>query len=146
MIRLSRRATVLGCTYRTWAAWLGLIAEWGIAPLLVDIVGRANAADLLLSGRTVGADEGYRLGLVQRVVEPAQTLPQAMAYAHDLARHASPTSHAVIKAQLRDPSLRAQFDSSIELMLASFARPDLDEALAARTGKRPARFAPYPPA
>ncbi len=44
-----------------------MAATW----LLPEAVGHAAARDLLLTGRTVDADEALRLGLVSRVVDDA---------------------------------------------------------------------------
>ena len=63
----------------------GTVAELATAWLLPRIVGHANALDLLLSGRTVRADEAAALGLVNRVVAPERLLDEAHAYARDLA-------------------------------------------------------------
>ena len=52
-------------------ARLGLVAEHGAAWLLPRIVGRAHAADLLLSGRTITGAEAEAIGLVNRAVEGA---------------------------------------------------------------------------
>jgi len=45
----------------------GLPGEHGITWLLPRIIGVAHATDLLLSARTVGADEALRIGLVSHV-------------------------------------------------------------------------------
>ena len=47
-------------------------------------IGRANALDLILTGRRIGADEAARLGLVQRVVSPADLMEEAMSVARTL--------------------------------------------------------------
>jgi enoyl-CoA hydratase len=44
-----------------------------------------RARDLLLTGRTVEADEAHRLGLLSAVVEPERLLDEAMAWARDIA-------------------------------------------------------------
>jgi enoyl-CoA hydratase/carnithine racemase len=140
-VRFFSETAKVGSTF----ARLGLVAEWGSAPLLRAIVGSANAADLLLSGRTIDAAEAFRLGIAQRVVPAETLLADALAYARDLADNCAPWSHAQIKEQLRDPDIRALFEDSLERMLESFRRPDLAEALAARTEKRAVRFAPNTP-
>src|SRR3954467_1460272 len=47
---------------------LGMHAGMGGTHLLPEVVGEAHARDLLLTGRTVDADEALRLGLVSRVL------------------------------------------------------------------------------
>jgi enoyl-CoA hydratase/carnithine racemase len=122
---------------------LGLIAEYGSAWLLTRLVGLAHATDILLSGRSVSADEAARIGLVTAVDD--DPLARAMSWARDVADHCSPTSLAVIKGQLLAvdrQSLDEAVDVSLVEMLASFQRPDLPEAIAARLAKRPPEFAP----
>src|SRR5690348_17033961 len=47
---------------------LGMHAGMAATHLLPDVVGEAHARDLLLTGRTVDAEEALRLGLVSRVL------------------------------------------------------------------------------
>src|SRR5260370_19218782 len=56
-----------------------------IMPALLRTIGRRHTLDLALSGRTIGADEAARMGLVTRVVVAEQLMPEAMALAGDLA-------------------------------------------------------------
>ena len=44
-----------------------------------------RARDLLLTGRTVEAEEAHRLGLLSSVVAPEQLMPEALAWARDIA-------------------------------------------------------------
>lgn len=89
-----------GARLSTAFARRGLIAEHGSAWLLPRLVGPMHAADLLLSARTVDADEAAAMGLVQ--VLPAEDFGAAVqARAADLANLCSPRSVRIIKQQLR---------------------------------------------
>ncbi len=55
---------------------LGLIPGWGGTQRLPRLVGLAAALDLILTGRSVGARQALRLGLVDAVVAP-EALPAA---------------------------------------------------------------------
>ena len=82
----------------------GLVAEQGSAYLLQQIVGRANALDLLLSSRRVDSETGYRIGLFQYLVEPEVLIDEAVGYANRLTEH-SAYSIAQMKEQvLADPA------------------------------------------
>jgi 2-(1,2-epoxy-1,2-dihydrophenyl)acetyl-CoA isomerase len=48
---------------------VGLTPEWGSSYLLSRQVGLSRAMDLCLTARQVAADEAYRIGLVDRVVD-----------------------------------------------------------------------------
>ena len=64
---------------------LGILAGLGSTHLLPKIVGRANALDLLMTGRIVLAPEARELGLVNQVVEPDELMPTARALAASFA-------------------------------------------------------------
>jgi enoyl-CoA hydratase/carnithine racemase len=63
---------------------LGLIPGAGGTQRLARLVGPARAKDLIFSGRHVGADEAFRIGLVDQVVEPDDLLISAVEYARGL--------------------------------------------------------------
>jgi enoyl-CoA hydratase/carnithine racemase len=131
-------------TLSTSFSRLGLIAEYGVAWLLTRLGGVATATDLLITGRTLSADEALRLGLVNSVSE--DVVGEAMAWARGVAQGCSPTAVAVIKGQLLavdGQSLEEAVDASLVEMRAAFQRPDLVEAITARIEQRPAAFPGY---
>jgi len=122
---------------------LGLIAEYGVTWLLTRLVGLGVATDLLVTGRTVNAQEALALGLVNGVDD--DVVGRALAWARDVADNCAPSAVAVIKRQLLavdDQDLRAAVDLSLAEMRAAFAREDLAEAVSAKLAKRPAAFGP----
>lgn len=123
----------------------GLVAEHGISWLLPQVVGFGPAAELLLSGRVLLAEEAARIGLVHRVVPGEELLAAATAYAAELAAACSPAAMADIKAQLwadaHEPLGRVA-DRAVRLMLASFRRPDVAEGVASYREGRPPAFPP----
>ena len=122
----------------------GLIAEWGLSWLLPRQVGPSAALDLLFSSRKVGAEEALRLRLVDHVVAPDELLGFCRRYVEDLAATCSPASLAVMKRQVYQQlhaGLAAAERDSIELMVASFERPDFAEGVTSFLEKRPPRFA-----
>jgi enoyl-CoA hydratase/carnithine racemase len=124
---------------------LGLVAEHGVAWLLPRIVGRAQACDLLLSGRTITGAEAEAIGLVNRAVEGTDTLAEAMNYARELVNNGAPVSWGTIKQQLLDAerlSLGDAYEQATALMAAALASADHREGVAAWREKRAPRFAP----
>lgn len=129
--------------FATAFARRGLVAEHGIAWMLPRIVGHANAIDLLLTSRKVHAQEAQRIGLVNRVVEPDELLPQAMALAQLLSTEVSPRSVGVMKRQLWEAPFQG-LGEAVALanaeMVASLRSEDFREGVAHFQEKRPARF------
>lgn len=138
------RFAAAGAKITTAFARRGLIAEYGMSWILPRLLGHGNARDLLLSGRTVLAEEAQRLGWVQQVHQPEALLPAALAYARDLALNTSPASIAVMKQQLLHDAT-ADLDDALTradvLMLRSFAGADFREGVASWTERRAPRFA-----
>jgi enoyl-CoA hydratase len=65
----------------------GLIANGGGVLRLAGALPRAQALDLVLTGRRLDATEAARLGLVTRTVEPGQALDEALTLAATIASY-----------------------------------------------------------
>lgn len=109
---------------------------------LPRLLGMRKARELALLGETLAADEALRLGLVNRVVPPAELSAQAQALAERLA--AGPTRaygriRQLLDASL-DRSLAEQLEAERAAFLASTRTADFSEGIAAFLEKRPARF------
>ena len=63
-----------------------LSPDSGMSYFLPRIVGYSRAADLIFSSRAVNADEAYRIGLLDRLVEPERLLDEAIALAEEMAQ------------------------------------------------------------
>jgi enoyl-CoA hydratase/carnithine racemase len=70
------------------AARLGIVYEFEAVEQLVRVAGSGNAYDLLSTGRTVGAEEAARLGIVNRVLPAAELDNHVDAYAATIAQNA----------------------------------------------------------
>lgn len=121
----------------------GLVAEDGVSWILPRLVGYGNAADLLLSSRRITGTEALAMGLVNRLVEPDDLLPEALAYATGLARSASPYAMSLIKRQLADDQARTFAESSqraAELLAVAKRAPDYREGVLSFIERRPPAF------
>ena len=100
------------------------------------------AKDLILTGRTVDADEALRLGLVSAVYEPGELLERVLETAHKLAAQ-SPPALAAAKSAINEAlqgehgeNLLAEADTFGEL----FGTDDAKEGLSAFVEKRAPHF------
>lgn len=80
-LRVVARSAVFGVYCRRW----GVPLIDGGTVRLPRIVGQARALDMILTGRSVGADEALAWGLANRVVDDGQALAQAQQLAQQIA-------------------------------------------------------------
>src|SRR5690349_13483811 len=128
------RFAASGARLTTSFARRGLVAEFGAPWFLERIVGHARALDLLLSARTIDAEEACQLGLVNWVVEPEELVDRAIGYARDLATNCSPVAMAAIKQQVYDDWFRnatASEDEWRRLIAQPHRKSDFREGVAA---------------
>jgi enoyl-CoA hydratase len=119
---------------------LGLPPGMGTTFLLPRLVGPGVARELLLTGRTVGAEEALELGLIHRLTAQERVLEEALA----LAREVAGNSPAAVRATrrllqgLEETRLRAALAAEARAQARLFAHPDVAEGLrAVREGRAP---------
>jgi len=71
----------------------GLMAGWGLTHTLPQLMGQSRALTFLCSDRTVGAEEAYQTGLIDRLIEDAVWEQELDAFAQRLARLPQPAAH-----------------------------------------------------
>lgn len=123
---------------------LGVIAPAGSA-LLPGRVGQAAAEDLLITGRTVRADEAHALGLVDEV--SADPLQRATGYARQFETGSRSALAFAVRAAREEYARRveARLLALERLYLDELARtPDAVEGIAAFVQKRPPAWARTP--
>jgi enoyl-CoA hydratase len=81
-LRVAARDAVFGVYCRRW----GVPLVDGGTVRLPRIVGQSHAMDMILTGRPVGGEEAFRIGLVNRLVEPGRARDEAVALAASLAK------------------------------------------------------------
>jgi enoyl-CoA hydratase/carnithine racemase len=120
---------------------LNFPAEFGLSWLLPRIVGLGRANDLLLSSRKFTSEEGFAMGLFNRVVAPEALLQEAHELARNLIQTVSPRSLAETKRQIyvdQHRDVRTAVEESEALLDAMSREADYREGVAAfLEGRRP---------
>jgi len=119
-------------------------ADMGAAYLLPRLVGRGRAAELLLFGELIDADEALRIGLCNRV-EPdaAAALSRAEEWAEVLARGPA-FAHAMTKKMIESEggmSLAAALEAEAQAQALCMQHPDFRTAHEAFVARAQPRFA-----
>jgi enoyl-CoA hydratase/carnithine racemase len=137
------RFAVEGAKVTTATPKLAMPAEYGLSWMLPRLIGLTHAADVLLSGRIVLAEELGQMGFFNGVFAADVFGDRVYEYARLLAAN-SPEATTVTKRQLYDDLLRhdpaASVNESKELIGKLMARPDYAEGVRALTEKRAPRF------
>ena len=121
---------------------LGIIPGNGGTQRLARLVGVGRAMEIVLTGDFISGEEGYRIGMVNRVVPLAELMPTALAYASKFARK-SPMAlragkEAVLMAFDVPQAAGIAFENKWWALLNSM--PDKQEGVKAFLEKRPPRF------
>src|SRR5438270_235693 len=121
---------------------LGIIPGAGGTQRLPRAVGKSKAMDLVLTGRTMDAQEAERAGLVARIVPPDKLLEEALAVANTICEYPLP---AVMMAK---ESVNRAFEGSLaegilferRVFHSLFATEDQKEGMQAFATKRKPSF------
>ena len=136
----------LACTFRIAKMGLpeiklGLIPGYGGTQRLPRAVGEARAMEMILTGRTIDAEEAYRIGLVQRLVD-GDPIAQGVVFAREFSGYSLPVLGLAREAVSRaltvplNEGLRVEAD----LSTLAFQTKDAVEGMSAFTEKRKPRF------
>ncbi len=121
---------------------LGLIPGYGGTQRLARLVGKGRALELSLTGEPVAAEEAWRIGLVNRVVEPGELRAASRDLAAKILRKA-PLAVAwaleAVNQGLELPFAAAEVHEASLFGLCA-ATEDMKEGVAAFLGKRPPSF------
>ncbi len=121
---------------------LGLIPGWGGTQRLPRMVPWCKAAELLLMGRPIDAQEAYRIGLVNIVVPPEAVMPTAREWAETICRAGPLAVRAAKEAMIRGSSLTLEEGLRLENDLEAYvtSTEDFTEGTTAFTEKRKPDF------
>ena len=121
---------------------LGTIPGIGGTQRLSRLVGAAKAAEMVLTGRRIDAEEAERAGLVSRVVPAAELLDEAAKVASTIAGMSRPVVYAAKQAlrAARETTLAEGLRFERAAFTGTFALADRAEGIAAFLEKRQPNF------
>jgi enoyl-CoA hydratase/carnithine racemase len=122
-------------------------ADMGAAHLLPRVVGLSKAAELLMTGAFIEAEEARRIGLYNRVVEPERLAAETAALVETLVRgprEGLARTKAALNAEMHMDVFSA-LDHEARVQAALMAGNDFQEGYRAFLEKRPPRFEGAPP-
>jgi enoyl-CoA hydratase len=137
-IRVAGRSARFGVSEARW----GLFPLGGSAVRLVRQIPYTVAADILLTGRHITADDAQRIGLIGHVVEDGQALAKALELAEMIAANGPLAVQAILRT-IRDTEGMAEhqaFAVEAKLGMAVFASEDAREGPRAFAAKRKPEF------
>ncbi len=121
---------------------LGLIPGYAGTQRLPRLVGKGRALELILTADPISAEEAHRIGLVNRVVEPADLISTAREMARKILTKAPIAVRYAIEAVNRGLELPFEDAELFEATLFGLcmSTEDTKEGVNAFLEKRPARF------
>ena len=99
---------------------LGLIPGWGGTQRLPRVIPWAKAAEILLMGRPIGAEEAYRIGLVNKIVPLEQLMPTAREWAEVICQAGPLAVRAAKEAMIRGCSMTLDEGLRLENSLEAY--------------------------
>lgn len=121
----------------------GIFVGGGASVRTARLMGVARMTDLMLTGRSVDADQAERWNIVNYVVPEGQALDRAVALAAQAATNAEISNYAIIHALPRINDMGTDDGLFVESFVASFTAtsPEAEERLQAFLNKRAAKVA-----
>jgi enoyl-CoA hydratase/carnithine racemase len=136
-IRIASESARLGLVF----VRRGVVPELASPWFLPRIVGVSKAAELLYSGRIIGAQEALDCGLVSRVVPDDQLMDVAREIAGEIVKNAAPVPLALTRRMLWQFLGMDDPEKADEINIAYFAwtgaQPDCKEGIESFLEKRP---------
>lgn len=121
-IRIASEDAVFGLTEVQW----GIIPGAGGTQRLPRLVPFGRALEMLMTAEKIDAEEAYRIGLVNRVVKPADLMSCALSVAERICRNGPLAVRLVKEAAWRGIEMPLSEGLRLEQFLAEYARQSED--------------------
>lgn len=122
---------------------MGLVPELASSQFLLQRVGFGAASDLMLTGRTILAEEAKEMGLVDRVVRPEDLMDAALAQARAMGSNPQQALRMVkelLTVNANEPDLARVQQRELAALQVCYTSPEHKEAIAAFMEKREPDF------
>ena len=137
-IRIASESAQFG----TPEASLGLIPGWGGTQRLPRMIPWSKTAEILLGGKTINAQEAYRIGLVNEVVPAKEVMPTAIRWAEAICKLGPLALKAIKQAMIKGTSTSLEEGLQVEKELVKYliSTEDFAEGIKAFVEKRKPNF------
>ncbi len=136
-IRIASSRAKLGFTFLK----LGLHPGMGATYFVPNVIGASAATELLLTGRIIDADEGYRLGLVSKICAAESLLSDAKSITQEFLSCGPVASAQLLRTMRGDPiALRTALEHEAECQSVNYGHAEFAEGVAAMREKRSPNF------
>ncbi|MCL4137459.1 UNVERIFIED_CONTAM: hypothetical protein GTU68_017995 [Idotea baltica] len=119
---------------------LGVLPGYGGTQRLVDYIGKGRAIELLITGDMIDAEEAYRMGLVNYVVEPGQLADKCLEILRKAYQQSSTAIGFILDAVNAGGKGKAGYEREIENFGKALISPDGKEGTKAFLEKRKPNF------
>ena len=117
---------------------LGIMPGWGGTQRLPRVISLAKAAELILMGTIINAEEACRIGLVNKVVSYEELMPTVKEWAETICEKAPLATQAAKQALVRGLGMTLEDGLKLEQSLLNYlmSTHDFDEGVRAFSEKR----------
>jgi len=117
---------------------IGICPGWGGTQRLLRIIGPARAKDLIFTGRKIGTEEAFSMGLINKIFSTESLISESKIYAKNITKN---SSFAIGKSKmLVNRGMDANLDTGLKLEIYSwslcFSSKDREERMKAFVEKK----------
>jgi len=120
---------------------LGIIPGYGGTQRLVNLIGKGRALEWMLTGQIMNAEEAYRVGLINHLVEVGKSIDQAKELIEMISQKAPLAVAGVIEVVNQTvPNTKEGYQKEAEIFRQTANSKDFKEGAAAFIEKRKPNF------